>query len=98
MNKSQKKSTYKCDECHDTGFIIEKYEKLLGSRNIPCWRNCILPKCRWCSNYGWYWVNRPVAGGREIIQKKRTCYYCEIYKIKINGALGALQIKVHDVD
>ena len=92
MNISQKNSTYKCDECHDTGFIIEK----LGSPPTPCWRNCIPPRCRWCSNYGWYWINAPVApGSYTLIQKKKTCYYCEIYKIKINGAL---QIKVRDVD
>ena len=67
MNNSQKDSTYRCDECHDTGFMIEK----LGSRNIPCWRNCKPPKCRWCKNHGWYWINAPVAGGRELLQKKK---------------------------
>ena len=58
--------------------------KLIGSDKSICWLEC--------SN-NWYWLN--AKNGRGLSQKKFTCYYCEIYKIK-NQLLHNVIIDTHN--
>ncbi len=84
---SHENSTYRCDECQDTGFMIgDKYPP-----GVPCWMSCVPPKCSMCSNYGWYNVNVPKK--RSIIHKKKICYHCDTYKYKITS-LSQIKDKV----